>query len=60
MSLKEYEDLDKIRLAEGEKSRAHYKSLNLPGDRKKTGNDMAAVRKRIAEMAKEREKPNHE
>ena len=60
MSLKEYEDLDKIRLEEGEKSRAHYKSLNLPGDRKKTGNDIEAARKRLAEMAKEREKPNHE
>ena len=60
MSLKEYEDLDKIRLEEGEKSRAHYKSLNLPGDRKKTGVDIAAARKRIADMAKEREKPNHE
>ena len=61
MSLKEYEDLDKIRLEEGKKSREHYKSLNLPGDRKKTGAvDIAAARKRLAEMAKEREKPNHE
>ena len=55
MSLKEYEDLDKIRLEEGEKSRAHYKSLNLPGDRVKEG-DISAARQRIAEMAKEREK----
>ena len=54
MSLKEYEDLDKIRLEEGKKSREHYKSLNLPGDRKKTGVDIAAARKRLAEMAKER------
>jgi len=60
MSLKEYEDQEKIRLAEGEKSRAHYKSLNLPGDRKKTGVDIAAARKRLAEMAKEKMKPNHE
>ncbi len=58
MSLKEYEDLDKIRLEEGKKSRAHYKSLNLPGDRKKTGVDIAAARKRIAEMAEERKKAN--
>ena len=60
MSLKEYEDLDKIRLEEGKKSREHYKSLNLPGTRKKTDNDIVAARKRLAEMAKEREKPNHE
>jgi len=60
MSLKEYEELDKIRLEEGAKSRAHYKSLNLPGDRKKENVDIAAARKRLAEMAKEREKPNHE
>ncbi len=60
MSLKEYEELDKIRLAEGEKSRAHYKSLNLPGDRKKTGNDISEARKRIAKMAEEKKKPNHE
>ena len=59
MSLKEYEELDKIRLEEGKKSREHYKSLNLPGDRKKTGVDIEAARKRLAEMAKEREKPNH-
>ena len=57
-SLKEYEELDKIRLEEGKKSKAHYKSINLPGDRVKTGNDIAAARKRIAEMAKEREKAN--
>ena len=60
MSLKEYEDLDKIRLEEGKKSREHYKSLNLPGDRVKLKGDISAARKRIAEMAKEREKPNHE
>jgi len=59
MSLKEYEDLDKIRKEAGEKSRAHYKSLDLPGART-TGVDADAVRKRIADMKKEREKPNHE
>ena len=48
--------LDKIRLAEGEKSRAHYKSLNLPGDRVKLEGDISAAKQRIAEMAKEREK----
>lgn len=59
MSLKDYEDQDKIRLAEGKKSREHYKSVNLPGDREKTDMDMVAARKRLAEMAIERDKPNH-
>lgn len=58
MSLKDYEDLDKIRLEEGLKSRAHYKSVNLPGDRVKTGGDIAAARKRLAAMAKERKDAN--
>lgn len=53
---KEYEDLDKERLAAGEKSRAHYKSLNLPGDRTKT-NDTAGVKARVAAMKLERDKP---
>ena len=60
MSLKEYEDLDKIRLEEGAKSRAHYKSVNLPGDRVKKVDDIAAARKRIADMAKEREAAKNE
>jgi hypothetical protein len=61
MSLKEYEDLDKIRLEEGKKSREHYKSLNLPGDRTKLeGDEISEARKRIAEMAKEREKQKGE
>ncbi|WP_367391627.1 hypothetical protein [Lewinella sp. LCG006] len=53
----EYKKLDEERLAEGEKSRAHYNSLNLPGDRvKSTAKDAAqAARERIAEMKKERE-----
>ncbi len=55
MSLKEYEDLDKIRLEEGQKSRAHYNSVNLPGDRVKKISDIEAARKRIADMKKERE-----
>lgn len=55
MSLKEYEELDKIRLEAGKKSRAHYKSLNLPGDRVKLEGDISEAKKRIAEMAKERE-----
>ena len=52
MSLKEYDDLEKIRQEAGKKSRAHYKSLNLPGDRTKLDGDIAAAKKRIAEMAK--------
>lgn len=60
MSLKEYEELDKIRLEAGEKSRAHYNSLNLPGDRVKLEGDISDARKRIAEMAKEREKQKNE
>ena len=56
MSLKEYEDLDKIRLEEGKKSREHYKSVNLPGDRVKKIDSIEAARKRIAEMKKERDK----
>ena len=32
----EYKKLDEERLEEGEKSRAHYNSLNLPGDRVKS------------------------
>ena len=59
MSLKDYEDQEKIRLAEGKKSRDHYKSVNLPGDRVKADTDIVAARKRLAAMAKEREKPNH-
>ena len=55
MSLKEYEDLDKIRLEEGKKSRDHYKSVNLTGDRVRKIDDIEAARKRLAQMAKERE-----
>lgn len=55
MSLKEYEELKKIRLEEGEKSRAHYKSVDLPGTRKKEGNSSSDVKARIAAMKKERE-----
>lgn len=58
MSLKEYEDLKKIRLEEGEKSRAHYKSVDLPGQRNKDTNDADsanAVKARIAAMKAERE-----
>jgi hypothetical protein len=60
MSLnKEIKELDAERLAEGEKSRAHYKALNLPGDRQMTV-EAEAVRKRIAAMRKEREDAHQE
>jgi len=57
MSLEEYKKLDAERLAEGEKSRAHYQSVDLPGSRKKE-TDTEAVRARIAAMKKEREDAN--
>ena len=61
MSLKEYEDLDKIRLEAGKKSRAHYASLDLPGTRTLGADAEAeAARKRIEEMRKERENSNQE
>lgn len=56
--LDEYKKLDKERLEDGKKSNAHYKSVDLPGKRVK-GNDSEA-RKRIAEMKKLRDLPNHE
>lgn len=62
MSLKEYEDLKKIRLDAGEKSRAHYKSVDLPGQRTRKVDSVDAVRARIAAMKAEREgtKPKSE
>ncbi len=60
MSLKEYEELDKIRLAEGEKSRAHYKAVDLPGTRKKEGNSVDAVKARIAAMKEARKEAGQE
>ena len=60
MSLtKEYEELNKERLEDGEKSRKHYLSVNLPGDRTK-GVQTENVRARIAAMKKEREKSNQD
>ncbi len=59
MSLDEYKKLKEERLSEGEKANAHYKSVNLPGDRSME-KDTEALRQRIAEMKKEREKPNHD
>jgi len=57
MSLKEYEDLKKIRLEEGEKSNAHYKSVDLPGTRT-MDKPADEVRARIAAMKAERDAAN--
>ena len=60
MSLnKEIEALNKERLEVGEQSRAHYNSIDLPGDRTMTVETLA-VRKRIAAMKKEREDAGQE
>lgn len=55
MSLnKEIKELDEERLKEGEKSRAYYNSINLPGDRVK-GDANEAARERVKAMKKERD-----
>lgn len=60
MSLnKEIKELDAERLTEGEKSRAHYNALNLPGERVMSA-DAEAARKRIETMRKEREAAQQE
>lgn len=56
--LEEYKKLKEIRKEDGEKSNAHYKSVDLPGKRVK--GDDASARERIAKMKEERAKPNHE
>lgn len=56
MSLKEYEDLKKIRLEAGEKSRAHYKSVDLPGQRVKKVDSVDDIKARIAAMKAEKDK----
>ncbi|MEO0340311.1 MAG: hypothetical protein AAF242_14010 [Bacteroidota bacterium] len=56
--LKEYEENEKARLIEAEKSTKHYLTANAPGTRtfeKQTD----AVRARIEAMKKEKAKPNH-
>ena len=57
--LKEYKELEAIRQAELEKSRAHYLKANVPGNRTMDV-DAEAVRKRIAEMSEVKALPNHE
>ena len=60
MSLTEdYKKEKKTRLDEGEKSKKHYLSVNLPGDRN-FDKQTESARDRIEQMKKEREKPNHD
>ena len=58
MSLKEYKENEETRQDEAKKASAHYKSVNLPGDRT-FGVDADAVRKRLAEMKEAAAQPNH-
>ena len=51
---KEIKEQDEIRQKEGEKSRAYYDSINLPGDREMQS-DTEAARERVAAMKKERD-----
>ena len=55
MSLKDYEELKKIRLAEGAASNAHYKSVDLPG-RRTLEKPADEVRARIKAMKAEKDK----
>ncbi|MFT4665451.1 MAG: hypothetical protein ACI9RM_000978 [Ulvibacter sp.] len=55
MSLKDYEELKKVRLEEGAKSNAHYKSVDLPG-RRSLEKPADEVRARIAAMKIEKDK----
>lgn len=59
MSLDDYKKLDAERLADGEKAAAHYKSVDLPGQRSME-NDADGLRERIAAMKAEKAKPNHD
>jgi len=59
MSLDDYKKLDAERLDEGKKAAAHYKSVNLPGDRSME-KDTEGLRARIAAMKEEKAKPNHD
>ena len=59
MSLADYKKLKEERLKEGEMAKAHYKSVNLPGDRTMEV-QTDSVRDRIAKMKIEKAKPNHD
>lgn len=55
----EYKELDQMRLADAEKSKAHYQSVDLPGKRT-FGHNADDIRARIQKMSEEKAKPNHE
>lgn len=55
----QFKPSDEVRLKDGKEANAHYKSINLPGDRT-YGVDVDDVRARIAEMAKVKALPNHD
>ena len=57
--IKQYEEQEKERQADAKQSDKHYLSVNLPGDRDFEINT-TGVRQRIAEMKKERDKPNYD
>ena len=60
MSLtKQYVEQEKERQEEAKKTHDFYETVNLPGDRT-FDKDTEGVRKRIAEMAIEKAKPNHD
>lgn len=53
--LKEYKELDELRLKEGKMSKEHYDSLNLPGDRVVSATSRPDAKERIKAMKKEQE-----
>lgn len=57
--LKEYEEQEKARQEVAAKTRAFYKSVNIPGERTK-GQDLDKARAMIEEMKKSRARPNHD
>lgn len=59
MTIEEDKIRDAERLEDAKKAAEHYKSVNLPGDRSMAV-DTENLRARIAEMKKEKAKPNHD
>ena len=57
--LKEYDEQEKARLEEAEKSKQHYQKANVPGTRTFEV-QTNAVKQRIEAMKKEKAKPNHD
>ena len=57
--LEEYREMEAARQREAAQSLAHYKTVNVPGDRNQEV-DTEGVRARIAAMLVEKGKPNRE